>query len=463
MADRQADPNAAMQAVLRHLERGDTDAAAADMAVVTDTDLSVLDVPALWMQFREAGFVYGQGRLASFFKHHLTDNAGLRLWGVEWLIEQGQADAALAEMHDLLRIEGASLHIVHALYCYERLGKLDLAAAALDIVAKAPHGSAPDQVRIGFEVASFLQAHGMRGDLSRHLHRLGALCEGDLQLTIKLADCYLAIDERSFALDAFERLPEPAASAPMSRLYRVLLSPERHRPARQAALQPLRHETTTEWEFWFKLSYAADELDDLPLALEAARKALDNGPADPVWLRIRLAQVLSASGQHRPAVAEIEALLPNDTAMKFSAQALGDAAIASGRPDLAVRACDRWLELSPEDVQAQVMNCVHSRTLGDAGRRHTAAGLAMQSVRAGSPLTRQQFRLLVDSVGGVDSAWEAELAEAAMRHYPDDEEFAALARPDTFAARFRNPEPPTGAAAAAKRKGGWLSRLGFRA
>lgn len=463
MGEVQPDPAAAMQAVTGHLERGDVSAAEAAMTPLTDADLHALDVAAIWVQFRAAGFTYGQARLASSLEHHPSRNIGLRLWRVEWLIEQGQSDAALAGLHDLLQMDGASLHIVQALYCYARLGQLDLASEAVELVAKAPHGSAPDQIRIGFEVAAFLQAHGMRGVLSRHLHRLGGSCEGDLGLTIQLADCYLAIDERSFALDALERLPEPAASAPMSKLYRVQLSAERHRPARLAMLQPLRTETTTDWEFWLKLSYVAESLDDLPLALHAARTALDNGPADPVWLRIRLVRVLSACGQHKPAIAEIEALLANDVAMKFSAQVLGDAAIAGARPDLAVSVCARWLETSPEDIQAMVMNCVYRRTVGGAGERHAAAALALQGVRSGQPVTRQQFRLLVDSIGGVNSAWETELAEAATRRYPDDEEFAALAKPDSFAARFRLPEPAPATVSAPKRAGGWLSRLGFRA
>ena len=300
-------------------------------------------------------------------------------------------------------------------------------------------GRCRTRLGIGFEVADFLQAHGLRGELSRHLHRLGPLCEGDLRLTTQLADRYLAIDERSFALDAFERLPEPAASSPMSRLYRVQLSAEPHRPDRLAAARPLRHETTTDWEFWLKLSYLAESLDDLPLALEAAQKAVANGPADPVWLQIRLAQMLAATGQPRPAIAAIEALLPNDTAMRFSAQTLADAAVTCGRPDLALAVCERWRALRPDDVQAKVMECVYSRVAGDAAARYIAAGRAMDSVRAGHPFTRQQFGMLVDAIGGVKGEWEAELAEAAVRAYPGDAEFAALVKPDSFAARIRGP------------------------
>ena len=307
-------------------------------------------------------------------------------------------------------MDEAAPNIMHALHCYLQLGRLDLAAEAVAIVAAMPHGSAANQVRLGFEVAGFLQGHNLRGALSRHLHRLGPLCAGDLRLTMQLADAYLAIDEKSFALDAFKLLPEPEASSPMSKLYHVQLSPERHRPFRRDELQPLRRETTTDWEFWNKLSHAAENVDDVPLALEAARKALDNGPADPVWLRIRMAQILATSGHHREAVVELEALLPDETAMKFAAQIVGDSAVACGRPDLAVAACERWLGIVPEDVQARVMYCVYTRHAGDAAKRHDAASLAMETIRGGKPLTRHQF--------GCSSTASAASTGSGRRNWP---------------------------------------------
>ncbi len=433
-------PAAAMQAVLHHLSAGDLAAAEAAMAPLSEAQLCSLDLPPFCDPFQAAGFGYGRRRLAELFRRHQAGSVFLRLRCVQWDIEDGVPDT-LAELQAIQAMPGAAAFAVQVLACYRRLGQPDLIADMLRTLGldRLP---VADQLRVGFDIATVLREQDLRGALFQQLHRMTPLCAEDLELTIRLADFYVGIGERSFARDAFERLPDALRDAPMSRLYRVQLARDYDRDAILAGLQRLATEPLTDWQFWFRLSYAAEEVGGHALALAATRKALANPPADPVWLAIRLAQVLVSNGQHRAALAEIEALAGNDQAMTFSAQLLADLALACDAPGLAVRLCARWLALGPQDVQARVMDCVYQRKAGDAdGLRHAAAAL-LDRLRAGQGFTLAQFRLLLDAFGGVDAAWVTPVAEAAARQHPGHPEFAALATQAAFAAKFRAADPP---------------------
>ena len=452
------DPNAAVQVVLHHLASGNLATAETVMASVSDAALCQIDVPPLCDPFQAAGFGYGLERLASFFRSYQTHNLFLRLRAVQWVIQAGAADAALRELEELRVMDGAAGHALAFLDCYDRLGRLDLVPEVVGIVSPGEAVPLADRVRIGFEIAAFLQARSLRGPLFQQLHRLNALCDGDLDRTIRLADMYIGIGERSFARDAFERLPEALLQAPLSRLYLVQLAREPDRAVVLSGLQRLAAEPTDDWVFWFKLSYAAEANGDPALALEAARKARAHPPQETVWLDIRLAQVLAACGQLRAALDQIASLLPNDQAMAYSGETLGDVALACGDPGLALKVSARWLALSPGDPQALIRQCVYRRRAGDEPGLLELGKAILQRSQAGAKLTTAQFRLLIDALGGVGGELEREVAAEAVRQHPDEVEFAALAKEGSLAEKFRGPESSPAPKPA---KPGWLRWFGL--
>ena len=441
-----------MAATLGHLVAGDLVAAEAAMATVADGELVPLDPTSFWQPFRTANFSYGEARLAPLLKACYPDNLWWRLRGVDCLIATGATDAAVQELQLLVAMEGAFAHAGHFLDAYRRLGRFDLCSAFAQ--AFAGDGTRPkaDRAHLGFEVAGVLRAHDLRGPLFHELQRMKALCADDLPLTVQLAEFYISIGERSAARDALSGLPAADVATPLVKLYLLQLAPVLDRDELAEGLRRLAAEPSTDSGYWIRFSYVATEYGDPALALEATRKAVAHAPEQTVWLRIRMAQVLKGVGQLRAAISEIEGVVADDQAMRFSGQTLGDLAVDCGRPALAVRIAQRWLALSQADMQAHLMHCVYQRKAGGDGLR-AAAAAALQAVQEGAPFTAAQFRLLADCVRGTDGALETALAKAAAAQHPGVEEFRSLARPDAFTAKFLAAGPAPQASGQGRRWG----------
>ncbi len=444
-----------MAVTLGHLAAGELAAAESAMATVADGELRLLDVQAFWEPFRAAGFRYGEARIAPLFRACYPDNLWLRLRGVDSLITAGDDTAAVQELEALVALPGAFAHAGLFLAFHARLGRLDLSSAFAQAFAGDESLPKADRVRLGFEVAGALRAGGLRGPLFHELQRLAPLCVGDLALSTRLADIYMEIGERSSARDLLSQLPEPVLAIPLVKFYMIQLAPVLDRTEVIIELRSLNDEPSTDADYWIRFSYAADGYGDPALALEAVRKAMLHAPEPTVWLRIRLAQVLMGAGQHRAALSEIERLTEDDQAVRFSGQTLGNVALACERPELAARIARRWVALSPDDMQAQVMLCVYQRAAGDLPGVHAAALVALRAVQDGAALTAAQFRLFADSVRGTDGALETELAKAAAAQHPAEAEFRALAAPGAFAAKFLAPGPTLPQA----RKRGFFARF----
>jgi tetratricopeptide (TPR) repeat protein len=428
------------------------------MASVTDADLQALYLPALWYSFREAGFLYGESRLAPLFKATHPDDVWQRLLGVNAMIVTGAKDAALEELQELAAMDGAFAHATNFMDFYGQLGRMDLAAEFMREISQNEALSKADRIRVGFDIASALAARTMRAALFRELSELSTLCYGDLDNTIRIVDMYLGIGEKSFARHVLEQLPEPAASAPLIRVYRLQLDPALEPAGMVAALRSMAREDIADPAVWMTLSRKAQEFLQPTLAIEMAQKAIAHSADYDTRARFRLAEVLAASGQHRPAAAEIETLLESDIAIRTLAQNLADLALACGRADLAVTAARRWLRTNPEHPHVQVMHCFYESKAGDGEALRHAVGALAEKARAGLPLSVEQFTMLLDSIRGKDYALERSVAEAATLQHPDIAEFQTLSKPDPFAAKFYN----AAVATSPGRSRGLLEKLGLR-
>ncbi len=425
-----------MAVTLGHLAAGDLAAAEAAMAAIADGELRLLDFPSFWEPFRAARFTHGEVRIAPLFRACYPDNIWLRLRGVDSFITAGDEAAAVQELQALVPMKGAFAHAGFFLADYDRLGRLDLSSAFAQAFTADESLPKADRVHLAFEVAAAFRARDLRSALFQELQRLKALCVGDLALTVRLADVYREIGERSTAHDLLSQLPDPLVATPLVKFHLLLLAPILDRTEIIDGLRRLNGEPSTDADYWVRFSYAAGEDGDPALALAAVRKAVAHAPEHTVWLHIRMAQVLTGAGQHRAALSEIEGLVADDQAMRFSGQALGDLAITCGRPALAVRIARRWMALSPADMQAQIMHCAYQREAQDGSGLHAAAAAVLQAAKDGAALTAAQFRKLADCVRGTDGALETALAKAAAAQHPAEPEFRALAQPDAFAAKF---------------------------
>ena len=432
------------------------------MAAVTDTDLQALYLPTLWFSFREAGFLYGEQRLAPLFKATHPDDVWQRLLGVNSMIVTGAKEAALEELQELAAMDGAFAHANNFMDFYGQLGRMDLAAEFMREVSQDEALSKTDRIRVGFDIAGALAARNMRAALFRELHELGNLCRGDLDMTMRIVDMYLGIGEKSFARHVLEQLPEPAASTPLVRVYRLQLDPALEPAGMVAALRGMASEDVADPAVWMTLSRKAQEFLEPALAIEMARKAVAHSADDDTRARFRLAEALAASGQHRPASAEIELLLDSDVAIRALAQNLADLALACDRADLAVTAARRWLRTNPEHPHVQVMHCFYESKAGDGDALRRALSVLVDKARAGLPLSVEQFTMLLDSVRGKDYALERSVAEAATLQHPEITEFATLAKPDAFAAKFYSPATASSPMASPGGSRGLLEKLGFK-
>ena len=440
------------------LAAGDPAAAEQLIATVPDGELAALDLPSLQTAFQAAGFTAGEARIAPLFRAGHPDDLWRRLMGVGSMLAAGMPEPALQELQAIAAMPGAAAHVGKISALFGQLDHAELATAFTQALADREVAARPERIRVAFEIAAALNARNLRGPLFRELRTLSALCAGNLPLTLQLADIYFNIGEISFARVVLDQLPPDAAAAPAARLYRLQTEKVLDENELVGKLRALAKEGSTDPAFWQRLSYVAEFNHDQDLAIEAARKAIATTEGEQAWGRFRLAQTLTAAGQRRAALSELEALLDSDLAVKFEGRNMASFAIQCGRPALALSVVQRWLAIDPDSANAQIMHCVCQRAAEDAGALRSAAAVVLQRVQGGLALNREQFRSVIDSVRGVDHALETGLAEAAGRQHPAEEEFQGMAKPSAFAAKFFAADPPHKPAG----KTGLLGRLGFR-
>jgi hypothetical protein len=428
----------AVSLVQRHLAQGDLAAARAALDRIEDAALLACDFAACGPIFREAGFKYGESRLAGLYRQRYPNDVRRRLLGAETMIRLGAEDAALRELRDIAEMDDVRGAVERFWAACKSMGRLDVAEPVAERLAAA--GALTQQLAIafGFDLLERYDATSQKGLVARQLIDLRALCRGDSTAELRLVDACIRMRHMVIATDIMATLEAPPDAALTLTLYRAQCLSVTDFSAARRQIDALLAQADGDFRFWMKVTHAAEPLAGAETAIEAARRAMACAlrPSQRTQAGQRIAQLYISAGKPGSAIPVLTELLDSPDAATPAAQDFAHLARSAGDTGLALRFADGWRAAAPETIAAQLTYC---QFLIVAGRLREAEAALRRFLadRVADPLvSRKTYARLIGLAEKVDFSLLQDACAQAVRACPGDHAFKSQLTADPFLGRF---------------------------